>query len=182
MGHFLSKVMDKLSGAKERRLLMLGLDAAGKTTVLYKLKLNEAVQTIPTIGFNVENLKYKNLDLTVWDVGGQDKIRTLWKHYFAGTDALLFVVDSADPERLALARAELHRLLGDDALRGAPLVVFANKQDLPGALGAAELAGKLGMGDLGRGERRWWIQACCATTGDGLHAGLDWLAREGLAR
>ena len=79
MGHFLSKVMDKLSGAKERRLLMLGLDAAGKTTVLYKLKLNECVQTIPTIGFNVENLKYKNLDLTVWDVGGQDKIRPLWR-------------------------------------------------------------------------------------------------------
>ena len=178
MGVFLSKVMDRLSGAKERRILMLGLDAAGKTTVLYKLKLNECVQTIPTIGFNVENLKYKNLDLTVWDVGGQDKIRTLWRHYFAGTDALLFIVDCADRARVALARDELHRLLNEDELRDAALVVYANKQDLPGAMSAAELSGKLELQSLR--HRQWWVQACCATTGEGLYEGLDWLARAGL--
>ena len=73
---------------------MLGLDAAGKTTALYKLKMNEMVTTIPTIGFNVETLQHKNLEMTVWDVGGQDKIRQLWKHYYENTDALIFLVDS----------------------------------------------------------------------------------------
>merc|ERR1719240_474834 len=176
---FLSRVMDKLSGTRERRILMLGLDAAGKTTVLYKLKLNEAVTTIPTIGFNVENLRYKNLDLTVWDVGGQDKIRALWRHYFTGTDALLFVVDAADVARVDIARDELHRLLHEDELRDAALVIFANKQDLPGAMSAAQLSDKLKLSSLH--HRQWWVQACCATTGEGLYDGLDWLAREGFA-
>ena len=174
MGHFLSKVMDKLSGAKERRLLMLGLDAAGKTTVLYKLKLNECVQTIPTIGFNVENLKYKNLDLTVWDVGGQDKIRPLWRHYYQNTQGVIFVVDSNDRDRVGEARDELHRMLNEDELREAILLVFANKQDLPNAMNAAEITDKLGLHSLR--QRNWYIQSTCATTGDGLYEGLDWLS------
>ncbi len=70
------------------RLLMLGLDAAGKTTILYKLKLNQDVTTIPTVGFNVETVTYKNVKFNVWDVGGQDKIRPLWRHYFSGMFAL----------------------------------------------------------------------------------------------
>jgi len=69
------------------RLLMLGLDAAGKTTILYKLKLNQDVTTIPTVGFNVETVTYKNVKFNVWDVGGQDKIRPLWRHYFSGKRA-----------------------------------------------------------------------------------------------
>lgn len=75
---------------------MLGLDAAGKTTILYKLKLNDSVSTIPTVGFNVECVSYKNVKFNVWDVGGQDKIRPLWRHYYTGTQGLIFVVDSAD--------------------------------------------------------------------------------------
>merc|ERR1719508_34174 len=79
---------------------MVGLDAAGKTTILYKLKLGEIVTTIPTIGFNVETVEYKNISFTVWDVGGQDKIRPLWRHYFQNTQGLIFVVDSNDRERI----------------------------------------------------------------------------------
>jgi len=78
-----------LSPRPEMRLLMNGLDAAGKTTILYKLKLGEVVTTIPTIGFNVETVAYKNINLTVWDVGGRDKIRPLWRHYYHNTDALV---------------------------------------------------------------------------------------------
>lgn len=85
MGMSISKMMGKLFGSKEMRLLMLGLDAAGKTTILYKLKLNQDVTTIPTVGFNVETVTYKNVKFNVWDVGGQDKIRPLWRHYFSGT-------------------------------------------------------------------------------------------------
>jgi ADP-ribosylation factor protein 1 len=78
---------------------LLGLDAAGKTTILYKLKLNENVVTIPTIGFNVETIEFQNLSITVWDVGGQGVIRPLWRHYFDNNDGIIFVVDSSDITR-----------------------------------------------------------------------------------
>jgi ADP-ribosylation factor protein 1 len=127
MGGFQS-VFKRLFSKKEMRILMVGLDAAGKTTILYKLKLGEIVTTIPTIGFNVETVEYKNINFTVWDVGGQDKIRPLWRHYFQNTQGLIFVVDSNDRDRAAEARDELHRMLNEDELRDAVLLVFANKQ------------------------------------------------------
>lgn len=127
MGSFQS-VFKRLFSKKEMRILMVGLDAAGKTTILYKLKLGEIVTTIPTIGFNVETVEYKNINFTVWDVGGQDKIRPLWRHYFQNTQGLIFVVDSNDRDRAAEARDELHRMLNEDELRDAVLLVFANKQ------------------------------------------------------
>jgi small GTP-binding protein len=89
----------------------VGLDAAGKTTILYKLKLGEIVTTIPTIGFNVETVEYKNICFTVWDVGGQDKIRPLWRHYFQNTQGLIFVVDSNDRERIVEAQEELQKMV-----------------------------------------------------------------------
>merc|ERR1712124_160271 len=100
MGLLMSKVWNRLVSKREMRMLMLGLDAAGKTTILYKLKLGEVVTTIPTIGFNVETVEYRNINFTVWDVGGQDKIRPLWRHYYQNTQAVIFVVDSSDRERL----------------------------------------------------------------------------------
>jgi ADP-ribosylation factor 1/2 len=163
-----------LGSNKEYRLLMLGLDAAGKTTVLYRLKLGEVQHTIPTVGFNVESVEYKNLKFTVWDVGGQSKLRPLWRHYYTGTQALIFVVDSndTDPDRIELAKYELHRLLQNDELRDALVLVFANKQDLPQAMSASVLAEKLALNQM---NNKWYIQACCATSGQGLYEGLDWL-------
>merc|ERR1719334_1678812 len=99
------------------RALMVGLDAAGKTTILYKLKLGEVVQTIPTIGFNVETMQYKKVNFTLWDVGGQTKIRPLWRHYYRGTDALIWVVDASDLERIEESEEEMHSVLNDDELR-----------------------------------------------------------------
>merc|ERR1712098_439242 len=139
--------------------LMVGLDAAGKTTILYKLKLGEVVTTIPTIGFNVETVEYKNISFTVWDVGGQDKIRPLWRHYFKNTQGLIFVVDSNDRERIGEARDELMRMLAEDEL-----------------MNAAEITDKLGLHSLR--NRNWYIQATCATSGDGLYEGLDWLSNQ----
>merc|ERR1712167_293976 len=100
MGLFFSSLFGKLVGSHGCRILMVGLDAAGKTTILYKLKLGEVVTTIPTIGFNVETVEYKNINFTVWDVGGQDKIRKLWRHYYLNTQGLIFVVDSNDRDRV----------------------------------------------------------------------------------
>lgn len=94
-------------------------------------RLGEIVTTIPTIGFNVETVEYKNIQFTVWDVGGQDKIRPLWRHYFQNTQGIIFVVDSNDRDRITEAREELQRMLNEDELRDAVLLVFSNKQDLP---------------------------------------------------
>uniref|UniRef100_A0A4W4ESY7 ADP-ribosylation factor 5 n=1 Tax=Electrophorus electricus TaxID=8005 RepID=A0A4W4ESY7_ELEEL len=125
MGLTISSLFGRLFGKKQMRILMVGLDAAGKTTILYKLKLGEIVTTIPTIGFNVETVEYKNICFTVWDVGGQDKIRPLWRHYFQNTQGLIFVVDSNDRERVAdgmFKQPALHKALGSmKDLTGCPM-------------------------------------------------------------
>ncbi|KAJ7252858.1 ADP-ribosylation factor family-domain-containing protein [Mycena rebaudengoi] len=174
MGPSVSRLLSGLFSKKEMRILMVGLDAAGKTTILYKLKLGEIVTTIPTIGFNVETVEYKNISFTVWDVGGQDMIRRLYNHYFQNTQAIIFVIDSNDRDRVPEAREELQRMLNEDELHDALFLVFANKQDLPNAMNAAELTDKLGL--HGRRQRTWYIQAACATSGDGLYEGLNWLS------
>merc|ERR1712151_423952 len=176
MGLTFTKLFQRLFAKKEMRILMVGLDAAGKTTILYKLKLGEIVTTIPTIGFNVETVEYKNILFTVWDVGGQDKIRPLWRHYFQNTQGLIYVVDSSDSERIAEAHSELNKMLKEDELRDCLVLVFANKQDLPNALSVTEVTTKLGLDNL-RG-RKWYVQAATATQGTGLYEGLDWLSTE----
>uniref|UniRef100_A0A7S1SFR5 ADP-ribosylation factor n=1 Tax=Alexandrium catenella TaxID=2925 RepID=A0A7S1SFR5_ALECA len=175
MGLALTRLWATLIGKRELKLLMVGLDAAGKTTVLYKLKLGEVVTTIPTIGFNVERVDYRNLSFTVWDIGGQDKIRRLWRHYFLGTHGVIFVVDSADRDRVDDAREELWRMLQDEELNQAAVLVLANKQDLRGAMSTAEVSEKLGMPEFRR--RQWHVQPACATTGEGLIEGLEWLSK-----
>lgn len=177
MGLVFSRIWERMVSKKQHHILMVGLDAAGKTTILYKFKLGEVVSTIPTIGFNVETIEHKNISFTVWDVGGQEKIRPLWRHYFQNTTGLIFVVDSNDPIRIDAARYELHRLLNEnEELCGAAVLIFANKQDLPNAMSTSEMTDKLGLHCLRPSYRPWYIQACCATTGDGLYEGLDWLS------
>lgn len=177
MGLLISRAFDILMGKREQRIIMIGLDAAGKTTTLFKLKLGEVVSTIPTIGFNVETLEYKNVKFTVWDVGGQDKIRPLWKHYYANTDGVIFVVDSVDRDRIGQgngsAHSELHKICQEDELRDAIILIFANKQDLPGALTVDEISRELELNKIRNKE--WYVQACSATDGTGLYEGLDWL-------
>ncbi|XP_075673275.1 ADP-ribosylation factor 2 isoform X2 [Castanea sativa] len=159
MGAIISRLAKRFLTKCEMRILMVGLDASGKTTILYKLKLGEIVTSIPTIGFNVETVEYKNISFTVWDVGGQDKIRPLWRHYFQNTQGLIFVVDSNDRERLEEARNELHRIL---------------VEDLPNSMSASEVADKLGLYSLN--QRPWYVQRASATSGQGLYEGLDWLS------
>ncbi|EPQ18235.1 ADP-ribosylation factor 1 [Myotis brandtii] len=157
------------------RIHMVGLDAGGKTTILYKLKLGEIVTTICSIGFNMQNVEYKNISFTVWEVGGQDKTRSLWHHYFQNTQGLI-MVDSNDREHVNEAREKLMRMLVEDELRDAVLLKFANEQDLPNAMNAVEITDKLGLHSLR--HRNWSIQATCATSGDGLYEGLDWLSNQ----
>lgn len=176
MGLMISSLFDRLFGKKLFRICMVGLDAAGKTTILFKLKLGEVAVTIPTIGFNVETVEYKNISFTVWDVGGQKVIRPLWQHYYQNTDAVIFVIDSNDRDRIEEAREELHDVISHDSLNEALLLVFANKQDFPNAMPVSEITDKLNLTSIR--NRKWYIQASNAIRGEGLYEGLDWISRE----
>merc|ERR1711988_43297 len=164
-----------LFGSREIRILILGLDGAGKTTLLYRLKIGEVVTTIPTIGFNVESVTYKNLNFNVWDLGGQTSIRPYWRCYYSNTAAVVFVIDSTDTERLETAAGELRAMLDEEELRDAALLVFANKQDQPGAKGAGEISESLRLAELK--DRNWSIMACSAIDGSGVSEGMDWLVQ-----
>lgn len=177
MGLAISKFRERVRPKEKKRVLMLGLDAAGKTTILYKLKRGEPVTEIPTIGFAVENLDVDFMNLTSWDAGGRSKIRPLWRHYYEGTSALIWVVDSADKERFEQAKDELQECLAEDRLKDATLLVFANKQDLPYAKTVVEIGEALGLAELSS-KRKWLIQPCCASTGQGVWEGFDWLMKD----
>ncbi|KAK2381198.1 ADP-ribosylation factor [Trifolium repens] len=174
MGQAFRKLFDSFFGNTEMRVVMLGLDAAGKTTILYKLHIGEVLSTVPTIGFNVEKVQYKNVIFTVWDVGGQEKLRALWRHYFNNTDGLIYVVDSLDRERIGKAKQEFQTIINDPFMLNSVILVLANKQDLKGAMTTREVCDGLGLLDLK--NRKWHIQATCALRGDGLYEGLDWLS------
>ncbi|KAF3334056.1 ADP-ribosylation factor-like protein [Carex littledalei] len=174
MGQALRKLFDSFFGVKEMRVVMLGLDSAGKTTILYRMHLGEVLSTVPTVGFNVEKVQYKNVAFTVWDVGGQEKLRPLWRMYFSNTDALVYVVDSLDRERIGDAQHEFQGIIKDPLMANCVILVFANKQDLRGAMSAEEVCRGLGMYELK--NRTWHIQGTCALSGDGIYDGLDWLA------
>eukprot|EP00931_Biecheleriopsis_adriatica_P101404 TRINITY_DN76554_c0_g1_i1.p1 TRINITY_DN76554_c0_g1~~TRINITY_DN76554_c0_g1_i1.p1 ORF type:complete len:205 (+),score=44.47 TRINITY_DN76554_c0_g1_i1:48-662(+) len=175
VGDVLSSMWAHLYGKREVCIIMVGLDSAGKTTTLYRLKMGVAVRTLPTVGFNVEKLEYKNIVFTVWDLGGQTRTRQIWQHYYQATDALIFVIDSSDRERIDEAQEELAKMLLREEMRDAVLLVMANKQDLPNAMSTQELVQRLQLNNL-RKDRKWLVQETCATVGEGLHEGLDWLA------
>lgn len=180
MGLSLSSLFNSLASlvnwSKEQdvRILMLGLDSAGKTTILYRLQIGEVVSTIPTIGFNVETVQYKNIKFQVWDLGGQSSIRPYWRCYFPNTSAIIYVIDSSDHARLSTSRTELLTMLSETELNGVPLLVFCNKQDIASALKPEEISEQLGLAG-GEKTRQWSVRGCCATQGEGLEAGLDWL-------
>ncbi|KAI5586798.1 hypothetical protein POPTR_006G267800v4 [Populus trichocarpa] len=174
MGLLFSRMFSSLFGNKEARILVLGLDNAGKTTILYRLQMGEVVSTIPTIGFNVETVQYNNIKFQVWDLGGQTSIRPYWRCYFPNTQAVIYVVDSSDTERIGIAKEEFHSILEEEELKGAVVLIFANKQDLPGALDAAAVTEALELHKIK--SRQWAIFKACATKGDGLFEGLDWLS------
>ncbi|NXU55088.1 ARL11 protein, partial [Turnix velox] len=167
MGKLYSKGWRK----RDARVVMLGLDFSGKSTLLYKLKSGQAVETCPTVGFNVESLQTPcGVSFTLWDVGGQDSLRASWPNYLEDTSTLVFVLDSTDTARLPEAAAELEETLSHPSMAGIPVLLLANKQDMPGALAPAELGERLQSGRLV--ERRWVLRGCSAHTGQGLQEAL----------
>lgn len=164
-------------------VVILGLDCAGKTTVLYRLRLNEFVNTVPTKGFNSEKIKVAlgggagsrrttSTCFHFWDVGGQEKLRPLWRSYTRCADGLVFVVDSADGERAEEAKTELHKITRLAENQGVPVLVVANKQDLRSSLSLPEMERLLALGELGAATP-WHLQPACAIIGEGLQEGLE---------
>ncbi|KAH7286234.1 hypothetical protein KP509_33G065200 [Ceratopteris richardii] len=174
MGLLFSRIFSSLFGEREARILVLGLDNAGKTTILYRLQVGEVVSTIPTIGFNVETVQYNNIKFQVWDLGGQTSIRPYWRCYFPNTQAVIYVVDSSDTERLSIAKDEFHAILEEEELKDAVVLVYANKQDLPEALDDAAITEALSLHKIK--SRQWAIFKTSAIKGEGIFEGLDWLS------
>lgn len=162
------------------RILILGLDNAGKTTVVKRL-CGEPIDTIePTLGFQIQTLSHKSYQLNLWDIGGQKSIRAYWRNYFEQTDGLIWVVDSADTYRLELCRDELSQLLQQERLAGASVLILANKQDIDGALSVEVIAQILGINDNNElfKNRHCKILECSALTGSGLVEGIEWIVED----
>ena len=168
------------SSEKELRLLMVGLDNAGKTTIVKRIN-GEDVSTIsPTLGFNIKTMSFLGYRLNIWDVGGQKTLRSYWRNYYEATDGLVWVVDSADGRRMHDCKEELHTLLSEEKLAGASLLILANKQDIPGALSKDEIAVVLGLETMEK--RHWHIEGCSALTAEGLLQGFNWCIGDIAAR
>mmetsp|Transcript_17995 Transcript_17995/g.28676 ORF Transcript_17995/g.28676 Transcript_17995/m.28676 type:complete len:184 (-) Transcript_17995:223-774(-) len=177
MGIFFSTVWKSIfSSSKKYKICMLGLDNAGKTTILFKLHLGDVVETQPTIGSNVEEIKVKNLRFVCWDLGGQTALRKNWGDYFTNTSAVLMVIDSSDRKRIDEVKKEFYRVLADPNLKNACFLVLANKQDCSNKMEAAEIAQKLNL--MALKSHSWHIQATCALTGKGLTEGMDWVSHQ----
>ncbi|ELP83633.1 ADP-ribosylation factor, putative [Entamoeba invadens IP1] len=154
-------------------VLMIGLDAAGKTTILYNLKFNEYVDTIPTIGFNIEDVHYKRIVFNVWDINGSSGIRPLTRHYYSKTQAIIYVIDTNDQDRINEAKEFVHQFCKDEEIMNVPILFYLNKIDLPNALAKQEIIDKMELQSIVGHE--WACQECCGTTGYGLYEGLNWL-------
>ncbi|KAL6096861.1 arl3 [Pungitius sinensis] len=165
----------KQSPEREVRLLLLGLDNSGKTTLLKQLAAEDISHITPTQGFNIKSVQSSGFKLNVWDIGGQRKIRPYWKNYFENTDVLIYVIDSSDRRRLEETSLELFELLEEEKLAAVPLLIFANKQDLTTATPASELAEVLHLHTIR--DRMWQVQACSAATAEGLQDGMTWVCR-----
>ena len=160
----------------EARILVLGLDNSGKTTILKKLSEEDITHIMPTQGFNIKSLAHGDFKLNVWDIGGQKSIRPYWRNYFDQTDALIYVIDSADRRRMEETGVELGQLLEEEKLAAIPVLIFANKQDLMNALPPDEIAEGLSLSSIR--DRSYWIQGCSAKDGSNLQDGMEWLVEQ----
>lgn len=160
------------------RILMLGLDNAGKTTCVKKFCGKDTNSISPTLGFQITAFTLNGCTLNVWDVGGQQSLRSYWRNYFESTDGLIWVVDSNDIDRLMICKSELHMLLQEERLAGASLLILMNKIDIPTSLSSEKLEEILDIDKIRQGRRHVRLCPCSAKTGDGLLNGMEWMVTD----
>ncbi|TIB05227.1 hypothetical protein E3P96_01300 [Wallemia ichthyophaga] len=158
--------------SREMRFLFLGLDNAGKTTIMKRVNGEDITSISPTLGFNIKTFIHRGYTLNVWDVGGQRTLRPYWRNYFEQNDAVVWVVDSSDTLRMDDCRNELFDLLSEDRLAGTTILIFANKVDIHGAMSVDDIRSALQLDSIK--SHTWRIQPCSAVTGENLLQGLDW--------
>ena len=174
MGFILSKILDFFSRSRNNfKIIILGIQNAGKTTILYRLSIGQLIKTTPTIGSNVEEISYNNVKLQAWDLGGQESTRSVWNVYYVNTDAIIYVIDTHD-ENYDDSKAQFYKLLETDALKNAIILIYANKQDLPGAKNVSDIIQIYELDTIK--DHIWHIQPCSAHTGEGLITGMKWLS------
>ena len=177
MGFILSKILEFFTKSRNNfKIIILGMQNAGKTTILYRLSLGQLVKTTPTIGSNVEELTYNNVKFQAWDLGGQESTRSVWDVYYMNTDAIVYVIDSIDDEYYEESKIQFHKMLSNPALKNATILIFANKQDLPGAKTVNKLIEDYGFDKIK--SHIWHIQSCSALKGEGLVTGIKWLSEQ----
>ncbi|XP_015263997.1 PREDICTED: putative ADP-ribosylation factor-like protein 5C [Gekko japonicus] len=172
MGQVFAKLLS-IFGSREHKVIIIGLDNAGKTTILYQFLMNEVVHTSPTIGSNVEEIVLRKTHFLMWDIGGQESLRSTWNTYYSNTEFVILVIDSTDRERLTVTKEELYKMLAHEDLRNAAVLIFANKQDVKNSMSTSEISKFLTLSSIK--DHPWHIQGCCALTGEGLPAGLEWM-------
>ncbi len=177
MGFILSKIIEFLfKGRNNFKIIILGMENAGKTTILYRLSLGQFVKTTPTIGSNVEELTYNNIKFQAWDLGGQESTRSVWDVYYMNTDAIVYVIDSQDEEYFEESKYQFHKLINNPALKNAIILIFANKQDLSGAKDVNKLIHDFEFFKIR--EHIWHVHPCSALKGEGLITGIKWLSEQ----
>eukprot|EP00759_Apiculatamorpha_spiralis_P052500 PhF_6_TR5741/c0_g1_i1/m.8465/K07942/ARL1; ADP-ribosylation factor-like protein 1 len=192
MGNFLASqgwMKDRLNSflsyfqKSPARIVLLGLDDAGKTTLLRRISLlasgkpwtPEDETTLPTIGFNTEMIQLNGILIEAWDLGGQTTIRPMWRFYYSECKAIVFVVDSVDKERMPTVARELHAVLREPELSGVPLLVVANKTDLMCACPISEISDECSLHMIG--DRTWTIVPISALQGTGIEHAVNILSK-----
>ena len=174
MGFIFSKILDFFSRSRNNfKIIILGIQNAGKTTILYRLSIGQLVKTTPTIGSNVEEISYNNVKLQAWDLGGQESTRSIWSVYYVNTDAIIYVIDTHD-DNYDDSKIQFYKLLENETLKNAIILIYANKQDLPGAKNVSEIIQIYELDTIK--DHIWHIQPCSAQTGEGLITGMKWLS------
>ena len=158
---------------KEPVILILGLDNAGKTTLLNYLTNANNQKTQPTKGVNGISIQSCGINLNVYDIGGQKAIREYWKYYYEDVDSLIYVIDANDEERIEECNESFQELLKEEKLKKIPVLVYANKADLKTCLGPDQIIEKLKLNDIT--GRDWSIFSCSALTGDNVIDGMKWV-------
>ncbi|SBS86810.1 ADP-ribosylation factor, putative [Plasmodium ovale] len=171
----LLKIFKKI---KERhrniRIIILGLDNAGKTTIVKRLLGDDIYKVHPTFGFTIESLNFNNYFINIWDVGGQKSIRHYWKNYYENIDGIIYVIDSSDIFRIQLCSYELKKILKEERLFGCSLLILSNKNDIENSLNIGQIVEILKLNEMNI-DRHWCIRECSAFSGKGLLSSFMWL-------